>query len=256
MRIEAKVALVSGAAQGMGAAECRLFADEGASVVVADIQTGRGTRVAAGISRRGGEATFIDLDVTREESWRLAVERTVDRFGRLDVVVNNAGTGYRSAFEDTPLEEWNRVNEVNLTGTFLGIRAALPVMKAQRSGSIINVSSVMGLVAAVYPDITEAQAPAYAASKAAVRLLTRTAAAQYAGFGIRVNSVVPGFTMTEMGRSSWEDPQRRSLFLPHIPMRRWAEPEEIARAVLFLASDDSSYVTGADLVVDGGYSAV
>ena len=173
MRLAGKVALVSGAAQGMGAVECRLFAEEGASVVVADIQTGRGTRVAAGISRRGGEATFIDLDVTREESWRLAVERTVDRFSRLDVVVNNAGTGYRSAFEDTPLEEWNRVNEVNLTGTFLGIRAALPVMKAQASGSIINVSSVMGLVAAVYPDITEAQAPAYAASKAAVRLLTR-----------------------------------------------------------------------------------
>jgi NAD(P)-dependent dehydrogenase (short-subunit alcohol dehydrogenase family) len=114
----------------------------------------------------------------------------------------------------------------------------------------------MGLLGAIYPDLSEAQAPAYAASKAAVRLLTRTAAAQYARYGIRVNTVVPGFTMTEMGRPSWEDPERRAIFLPHIPMLRWAEPEEIAKAVLFLASDDSSYVTGSDLVVDGGYSAV
>ena len=184
------------------------------------------------------------------------MDETIDRLGRLDVLVNNAGTGHRSSFEDTPLEAWNRVNDVNLTGTFLGIRAVLPVMKEQRGGSIINVSSVMGMLGAMYPDISEAQAPAYAASKAAVRLLTRTAAAQYARFGIRVNSIVPGFTMTEMGRSSWEDPERRALFLPHIPMQRWAEPEEIAKAVLFLASDDSSYMTGADLVVDGGYSAV
>ena len=256
MRLEHKVALVSGAAQGMGAVESALFAEEGAAVVVADIQTARGERVTADISRKGGRAAFVELDVTKEESWRLAVEMTVTRFGRLDILVNNAGTGYRSSFEDTPLEAWNHVNEVNLTGTFLGIRTVLPVMKAKRSGSIINVSSVMGLVAALYPDITEAQAPAYAASKAAVRLLTKTAAAQYAGFGIRVNSVVPGFTMTEMGRSSWDDPERRALFLPHIPMKRWAEPEEIARAILFLASDDSSYITGADLIVDGGYSAV
>ena len=142
-----------------------------------------------------------------------------------------------------------------MTGPFLGIRTVLPVMKQQRAGSIINVSSVMGLVSAIYPNIDEAQAPAYSASKAA-RLLTKSAAAQYAQFGIRVNSVVPGFTLTEMGRSSWDDPDRRAQFLPHIPMQRWAEPEEIAKAVLFLASDDSSYVTGSDLVVDGGYTAV
>ena len=256
MRLEGKVALVSGAARGMGATESALFAEEGAAVVVADIQTEQGKQVATDISRNGGTALFVELDVTRESSWRRAVGETVDRFGRLDTLVNNAGTGYRSSFEDTPLEAWNRVNDVNLTGTFLGIRAVLPVMKEQHGGSIINVSSVMGMVGAIYPDLSEAQAPAYAASKAAVRLLTRTAAAQYARYGVRVNTVVPGFTMTEMGRSSWEDPKRRSLFLPHIPMQRWAEPEEIAKAVLFLASDDSSYVTGSDLVVDGGYSAV
>ena len=256
MRFDGKVVLVSGAARGMGATEAALFAEEGATVIVGDIEAGAGEGVVTSISSKGGTASFIALDVTREESWRGAVEETVDRFGRLDVLVNNAGTGARSSFEDTPLEEWNRVNDVNLTGTFLGIRAVLPVMKGRRGGSIINVSSVMGLVGAIYPDLSKAQAPAYAASKAAVRLLTRTAAAQYARYGIRVNTVVPGFTMTEMGRSSWEDPERRSLFLPHIPMQRWAEPEEIAKAVLFLASDDSSYVTGSDLVVDGGYSAV
>lgn len=256
MRLEGKVALVSGAAGGMGATEAALFAEEGAAVVVGDIEAVAGEEVVTSITSKGATASFIALDVTREESWRRVVEETVDRFGSLDVLVNNAGTGSRSSFEDTPLEEWNRVNDVNLTGTFLGIRAVLPVMKGQRSGSVINVSSVMGMLGAVYPDLSEAQAPAYAASKAAVRLLTRTAAAQYARYGIRVNTVVPGFTMTEMGRSSWEDPERRSLFLPHIPMQRWAEPEEIAKAVLFLASDDSSYVTGSDLVVDGGYSAV
>ena len=256
MRLEGKVVVVTGAARGMGAAEAALFAEEGAAVVIGDIEVGAGEEIATSISLKGGTASFIALDVRRERSWLRAVEETVDRFGRLDVLVNNAGTGSRSSFEDTTLEEWNRVNHVNLTGTFLGIRAVLPVMKGQGCGSIINVSSVMGLLGAIYPDLSEAQAPAYAASKAAVRLLTRTAAAQYARYGIRVNTVVPGFTMTEMGRSSWEDPERRSLFIPHIPMQRWAQPEEIAKAVLFLASDDSSYVTGSDLVVDGGYSAV
>jgi len=255
VRFEGKVVLISGGAGGMGATEAALFAEEGAAVAVADIETETAEEVATTISLNGGTASSIALDVTREESWERAVEETVDRFGNLDVLVNNAGTGYRSSFEDTPLEEWNRVNDVNLTGTFLGIRAVLPAMRDQRCGSIINVSSVMGMVGALYPDLSEAQAPAYAASKAAVRLLTRTAAAQYARYGIRVNTVVPGFTMTEMGRPSWEDPQRRSLFLPHIPMQRWAEPEEIAKAVLFLASDEAEMVTGVALPVDGGMSA-
>ncbi len=155
MRLEGKVVLVSGAARGMGATEAALFAEEGATVV-GDIEAEAGEEMAASISLNGGTASFIAFDVSREESWQTAVEETVDRFGRLDVLVNNAGTGSRSSFEDTPLGEWNRVNDVNLTGTFLGIRAVLPVMKGQRCGSIINVSSVMGLLGAIYPDLSEA----------------------------------------------------------------------------------------------------
>ena len=249
-RMDGKVALISGGARGMGAAEARLFAREGAAVVIGDILDEEGEATAASIAADGGRGRYVHLDVTQEADWRAAVAEAVAQFGSLDVLVNNAGIG-SSSFEihEEPVELWDRTIDVNLKGVFLGTRAAVPAMLEAGGGSIINISSQLGIVGVPY------NGSAYQTSKGGVRIFTKAAALQYANRGIRVNSVHPGPIVTEMTRAGRDDPERLSIMLARIPMGRYGEAEEVANAVLYLASDESSFVTGSEVVVDGGWTA-
>lgn len=249
MRLAGKVALISGAARGMGAAEARLFAHQGARVVVADILAADGRRVADDIKAAGGEALFVRLDVTSETDWQHAVTTAVEHFGKLDVLVNNAGISARGRVEDTAAEDWDRVMDINAKGVFLGTKAALPAMRQAGGGSIINISSQLGLVG------VDNSSPQYQASKGAVRLLTKATAIQYAGDGIRVNSVHPGPIRTPMTAERRADPQYYQLTVSRIPLGRYGEPDDVAYGVLYLASDESAFVTGSELVIDGGWTA-
>ncbi len=248
MRLEGKVAIISGGARGMGAAEARLFAQEGAKVVIADVLEEEGRQVEAQISESGVQALFLLLDVTNESDWSNAVSATVTRFGKLDILVNNAGISGRSAVGRTDVETWDRVMDINAKGVFLGTRAAIPEMRRVGGGSIINISSIYGLVGS-------GGSAAYQASKGAVRLLTKSTAIQYAGEGIRANSVHPGFITTPMTEAIAVDPDRNQRVLANTPLGRWGEPEDVAYGVLFLASDESSFMTGSELVIDGGWTA-
>ena len=249
MRLENKVALISGGARGMGAEEARLFAAEGAKVVIGDILEDEGRRTEAKINEAGGECLYIRLDVTSESSWQEAVAATVARFGKLDIVVNNAGIGGGGRLEDTTVEEWDRVMAVNAKGVFLGTKAAIPEMRRAGGGSIINISSQLGLVG------TDNSSPQYQASKGAVRLLTKATAIQYAGEGIRCNSVHPGPIVTPMTEAGRANPQRQEVMLSRIPLGRYGLAADVAYGVLFLASDESSFMTGSELVIDGGWTA-
>jgi 3(or 17)beta-hydroxysteroid dehydrogenase len=249
MRLAGKVALISGGARGMGAVEARLFAQEGARVAVGDVLEDEGRKLEAEINAGGGEALFVRLDVTREADWRRAVEATVGRFGKLDILVNNAGISAHGRIEDTSLEAWNRVMEVNSTGVFLGTRAAIPAMRQAGGGSIINISSQLGLVG------TDHSSPQYQASKGAVRLLTKATAMQYAKEGIRANSVHPGPIVTPMTEAARADPERYQMMLSRVPLGCYGESEDVAYGVMYLASDEARWVTGSELVIDGGWTA-
>jgi NAD(P)-dependent dehydrogenase (short-subunit alcohol dehydrogenase family) len=249
MRLAGKVAVISGAARGMGAVEARLFAREGARVVLGDVLEAEGRAVAADIETSGGEAVFVRLDVTSEADWARAVAAAASRFGTLDVLVNNAGVGGPGRVEDVSLADWNRVMEINSTGVFLGTRAAIPAMRRAGGGSIVNISSQLGLVG------VDNSSPQYQASKGAVRLLTKATAIQYAKERIRANSVHPGPIVTPMTEARRRDPDTYQLTVSRIPLGRYGSAEEVAYGVLFLASDESSFVTGAELVIDGGWTA-
>jgi len=249
LRLAGKVALISGAARGMGAAEARLFAREGARVVIGDVLEAEGAAIEAEISAKGGEAVFVRLDVSRESDWAQAVASTVQRFGKLDVLVNNAGIGGVGRVDETATEAWDRVMEVNAKGVFLGTRAAIPAMRGAGGGSIINISSQLGLVG------MDDSSPQYTASKGAVRLLTKTTALQYARDGIRCNSVHPGPIVTPMTERRRAEPAVYQRMLSRIPLGRYGEPDEVAYGVLYLASDESAFVTGSELVIDGGWTA-
>jgi len=241
-RLDGRVALISGAAspRGQGAAEARLFATEGAAVVLGDVSDEEGVATAAAI---GDRARYCHLDVTSEKDWAEAVAATLERHGRLDILVNNAGIWFGKGLDETTLDDYRRVVEINQVGAFLGLRAVVPAMKAAGSGSIVNISSLAGLRGTNMP-------LAYAATKWAVRGMSRAAAAELAPHGIRVNAVFPGYVDTGMIDAGHEEIRQR------VPLgRRLATPEEIATTVLFLASDEARYVSGAELVVDGAVTA-
>ena len=248
MRLEGKVAFISGGAQGMGATEARMFAREGAKVAIGDVLP-EGESVAREIEDAGGECLFTPLDVTSESEWQAAIAATVARFGRLDVLVNNAGVSQWGLVHETSEADWDRVMDINAKGVFLGTKAAIPAMLEAGGGSIVNISSQLGLVG------TEMSSPQYQSSKGAVRLLTKLTAMQYAKDGIRCNSVHPGPIMTPMTEPRRADATTYAEMLARIPLGRYGEPEEIANGVLFLASDESGWMTGSELVLDGGWTA-
>ena len=249
MRLEGKVALISGGARGMGAAEARMFAREGASVTIGDLLEVEGRRVESEINEMGGHAIFVPLDVTSESDWEEAARITVERFGKLDILVNNAGILATNAGDDATVEEWDLVMDVNAKGVFLGTKVAIPHMRRAGGGSIVNISSISGLVGQANIH------PGYNASKGAVRILTKTTAVQYATEGIRANSVHPGSIITPMTEKRRADPATRKRSLDRTPLGRYGESDDVAYGVLFLASDESSYMTGSELVIDGGVTA-
>ena len=246
-KLDGKVALISGGARGQGAAEARLFAQEGGKVVLADILDAQGQQVEAEINELGGDALYIHLDVTSESDWQNAVQATIAKYGKLDILVNNAAIIIeKAAIEERTASEWDRVFEVNAKGVFLGTKHAIPEMRKAGGGSIVNISSVAGIGQSLH------QEPAYAASKGAVRIFSKVTASQHAVDGIRCNSVHPGPIDTDMLAGAMGDEARLQDRLERVPMRRMGSVDEIAKGVLYLASDDSSYVTGSELVIDGG----
>ncbi len=244
-RLEGKSCLISGGSKGLGAAQARLFAREGARVAVGDIRDSEGARLVDELKASGAESLYARLDVTSEADWESAVSAVMEEFGALDVLVNNAGIYNRAPVEETTLEEWERVMDVNSTGVFLGTKHAIPAMRSSGGGSIVNMSSVAGLVGSRTQTV-------YNASKGAVRLLTKSTAVQYAAAGIRANSVHPGVIETDMINEVIRTDEERATRMSLTPIGRFGTAEDVANGVLFLASDEASYVTGAELVIDGG----
>ena len=249
MRLKGKVALITGAASGMGEAMARLFAREGARVAVADMLEAEGRKVAAEIGASGGDAIFLALDVAEEPAWSSAVAAVLSRWDRLDVLVNNAGISGSAAQDLYDVAIWDRIMAVNARGTFLGVKYGVATMKAKGGGAIVNISSISGNIG------QERIHCAYNASKAAVRLLTKSVAVQEGQAGIRINTIHPGLMPAMRTSGATADPAFRAKMLGHVPMGRPGRIEEVAQAALFLASDEASYVTGAELHVDGGYLA-
>ena len=247
MRLEGKVALISGGAQGIGAAMSSRFAAEGASVYIGDVEANAGTALAEALQADGLDARFMMLDVTAAAAWQAAIDSLLADFGGVDILINNAGIYDRRPLEDISEEAWDRMMEVNAKGPFLGAKAVIPAMRLKGGGSIVNVSSTAGIRGSI--------AAHYGASKGAVRLLTKSIAGTYAKDGVRCNSLHPGPVETEMGYAAVPEAVRAERF-GRIPLGRFAAPAEIANAALFLASDESSFMTGAELVVDGGSTAV
>jgi len=248
-RLDGKVVLISGGARGQGATEAKMMASEGAKVVFGDILDDEGKMVEAEISEVGHEATYVHLDVTKEADWKAAVDTAVDRYGKLDILVNNAGILIRKSIEETTEEEWDRIMAINAKGVFLGTKQAIPAMRLAGGGSIVNISSTAGLVGSLDGS------PSYTATKGAVRLFTKATAIQYAKENIRCNSVHPGPIDTVMINDTLTDPIRRERRMQRLPLKRIGTTEDIAYGVLYLASDESSFVTGAELVIDGGTTA-
>lgn len=248
MRLAGKVAIITGAASGMGAATARRFAREGAQVVVADVLEDEGRQVADTIRNAGGDAVFMLLDVTDEANWKSVVDATVAKFGKLDVAVNNAGISGSKVTDTMETEAWHRLMAVNATGVFLGMKFEIPAMKAG-GGSIVNLSSISGNTGQTQIHF------GYNASKGAVRIMTKSAAVQFGKDNIRVNTIHPGLMPPMRTSGATADPVVRAKMLKRVPLGRNGEVDEVANAALFLASDEASYITGAELHVDGGYLA-
>jgi NAD(P)-dependent dehydrogenase (short-subunit alcohol dehydrogenase family) len=246
MRLKDKVAIVTGGAHGMGEAEARLFATEGASVMVADILGDDAERVAAGIRAAGGEATAAQIDVTSEPQWIELIGKAVSTYRRLDILVNNAGISGSAVGDPDGVEGWQRVIAVNQTSVFLGTKLAAEQMGKTGGGSIVNISSIMGFVGSASGH------PAYHASKGAVRIYSKAAAVRYGPSGVRVNTVHPGYMPPMLNATNAGE---RDNKIAMTPLRRIGKPIEVAYGVLFLASDEASFVTGAELVIDGGFIA-
>ena len=248
MRLQGKVALITGAARGQGAAEARLFAQEGAKVVLADVTDQEGIAVATEIAEEGADAIYVHLDVTNEAEWEAAIIETVSKFGKLDILVNNAGIWRRGHVTETSSEQWDSILDVNSKGVFLGTKAAIPEMRKAGGGSIVNISSTAGLVGS-------RTSAAYSASKGAVRIFSKSTAIQYASEGIRANSIHPGPIDTDMGDQVWPDATSRKASISRTALARIGTAKDIAYGALYLASDEASFVTGSELVIDGGVTA-
>jgi NAD(P)-dependent dehydrogenase (short-subunit alcohol dehydrogenase family) len=248
-RLDGKVALISGGARGQGACEAHMFCREGAKVVFGDILDTEGQATEAEIRAAGGEATYVHLNVTSEADWRAAVATAERLYGHLHILVNNAGILIRKGIEETTEDDWDRIMAVNVKGVFLGTKHAIPAMRRAGSGSIINISSTAGLVG------SPGGSSAYTATKGAVRLFTKATATQHARDNIRCNSVHPGPIATDMIKDTLENRELWEQRLQRLPMRRVGTPEDVAYGVLYLASDESSFVTGSELVIDGGTTA-
>ena len=246
-RLDGKIAMVTGSGNGMGRAEAVLFAREGSKVAVADLRDEDGRRVQREIEDSGGTAIFVHLDVTDPASWESTLDEIEAKLGKLNILVNNAGISSTSQKENFSIEGWDNIMGVNARGTFLGCRASIPRMIANGGGAIVNISSISGIVGA----ISETGHPAYNASKGGVRLLTKALAARHAKDGIRCNSIHPG-TMPPMTSAQDQNRDPATGRFDKIPMGRMGDVFEIAYPVLFLASDEASYITGTELIVDGG----
>jgi cyclopentanol dehydrogenase len=250
-RLDNKVAIITGAASGMGAVEARLFADEGAKVLLTDIQEEKLKQIADEITAGGGWAAYLVHDVTSEESWSKTILTAIEKFGKVDILINNAGIlGPYVAFEDATLSGFNQLISVNLESQFLGIKTIIPFFRKNGGGSVVNISSTAGIVASAHLN------PGYTSSKGGSRLLTKSAAAELAVDNIRVNSVHPGYVYTPMTHFIFNDKEQKDAVVNVIPMKREGQPIEIAQAVLFIASDEASYITGTELIVDGGYTCI
>jgi NAD(P)-dependent dehydrogenase (short-subunit alcohol dehydrogenase family) len=248
VRVANKITLITGGAHGMGAAMASLFAREGATVVVADVLEKEGRELAAALAQSGARAEFLPLDVSREPDWREVMAALMARHGRLDVLVNNAGVS--GALPDRMgVEDFDRIMAVNARGTFLGLKYGVEAMRQGGGGSIVNLSSISGLVGQAFVHM------GYNGAKAAIHVMTKAAAVQFGREGIRVNSVHPGYMLPMRTSVTSADPALRERLMATIPLGRSGRPEEVASAVLFLASDEASYITGAELAVDGGFLA-
>ena len=248
-RLEGKVAIISGGARGQGAVEARMFAEEGASVVIGDILDEQGRQTEAELQELGYNVTYVHLDVTDESDWQSAVQTAINAYGKLDILLNNAGILIRKTIEETTVEDWDRIFAVNSKGVFLGTKAAIPAMRENGGGSIINISSTAGLVGSPNGSAS------YTATKGSVRLFTKSTAIQHASEGIRANSIHPGPIETDMIADTLNDPANMALRMQRLPLGRVGKPSEIAYGAIYLASDESSFVTGAELVIDGGTTA-
>lgn len=248
MRLKGKVALITGGSQGQGYAEAKLFAQEGAAVVIGDVLVDQGKKVQAEINASGGQCLFVKLDVTREDDWEKAVDLTIKSFGKLNVLVNNAGIYSIVPIEQTEVAEWDRIIDVNVKGVFLGTKHVISEMRKAGGGSIVNISSTAGLVGS-------GRGSAYGASKGAVRLFTKFTAVQHAKDGIRANSVHPGPVDTDMIAVNIGTPEGLAKTLARVPLGRVGTIEDVIYGVLLLASDESSFMTGSELVIDGGVTA-
>jgi len=246
MRLKDKVAIITGGAHGMGEAEARLFAREGAAVVIADVLNDMGESVAADINAGQGRAMFVRTDVTSETDWKNLIAKTIAAYGKLDILVNNAGISGSAVGDQDSIEGWNKLIAINQTGVFLGTTLAAKEMAKAGKGSIVNISSIMGFIGGAEGSM------GYSASKGAVRIMSKSAAVRWGPQGVRVNTVHPGYMPAMLNGTNAGG---RAAKIPLTPLRRLGEPIEVAHGVLFLASDDASFITGTELVIDGGYIA-
>ena len=246
-RLDGKVAIISGGAKGQGAEEARLFAHEGAKVIIGDILDSDGIQIESEIAEQGGEAKFVHLDVSSEEDWIEAVDLSMSEYGRLDILVNNAGILLMKGVEDTSSQEWDNIQNINSKGVFLGSKTVIPAMRQSGGGSIVNISSIAGLIGSKFT--------AYGASKGLVRTLTKSIAVNHGHEGIRCNSVHPGIIETDMVSEMIGNQEGREYQLNRTPLKVIATSRDVALGVLYLASDESRYVTGSELVIDGGITA-